>query len=309
MTVAEARALTVGSLFSGIGGIDLGLERAGMRVIWQAEIEPYCARVLAKHWPTVPNLGDVNTIEWSEVERPDLICGGFPCQPVSVAGRRLAQDDERWLWPAFVAAVRTLRPRFVFVENVPGLLTAGFGDVVADLAELGYDVDWECLPAAAVGAPHLRFRLFVVAHANGQHATEEPVAIAGSGSAPLADGDGPHGFMAHPEGIAIRAGLCASEPAEQWRGRSGDSGGAVAVAHTQGIGRRPFGADDAREAWSDHIARHAGQLPGAEPWPTEPDVGRVADGVPSRVDRLRALGNAVVPPLAEWVGRRIMEVA
>ncbi len=91
--------MKVGSLFSGIGGLDLGLERAGMQVIWNCENDPYCSRVLAKHWPTIPNLGDITQIDWSGVERVELICGGFPCQPASLAGKRKGRDDERWLWP------------------------------------------------------------------------------------------------------------------------------------------------------------------------------------------------------------------
>ena len=158
--------LTVGSLFSGIGGLDLGLERAGMRVIWQSEIDPYACRVLAKHWPGVPNLGDVSTIDWGSIERPDLIGGGYPCQPFSLAGSRRGADDPRHLWPHFARSLRLLRPRFALLENVPGHLSLGFGDVLADLAELGYGAEWECIPAAAVGAPHLRWRVFVVAYAD-----------------------------------------------------------------------------------------------------------------------------------------------
>ncbi len=159
--------MRVGSLFSGIGGLDLGLERAGMEVIWQSEIDAYASRVLAKHWPHVPNLGDVKTIDWSTVERPDLICGGYPCQPFSLAGGRKGTDDPRHLWPYFADALRVLRPEWALLENVPGHLSLGFGDVQSDLAELGYDTEWECIPAAAVGAPHLRWRIFVVAHAQG----------------------------------------------------------------------------------------------------------------------------------------------
>src|SRR5262245_30804281 len=125
---------TFGSLFAGIGGLDLGLERAGWTVRWQVEIDPFCQRVLAKHWPAVPRYGDVTTLSLERVERVDLICGGFPCQPVSHAGERLAQDDPRWLWPAFARVVRALRPRLVLVENVTGLLSAGMGDVLRDLA-------------------------------------------------------------------------------------------------------------------------------------------------------------------------------
>src|SRR5690606_17384107 len=136
-------ALTVGSLFSGIGGLDLGLERAGMNVIWQSEIDPYASKVLAKHWPTVPNLGDITTIDWSRVERPDVICGGYPCQPFSLAGVRRGEHDDRHLWPYFADALRYLRPRYALLENVPGHLSLGFGRVLGDLAELGFDAEWD----------------------------------------------------------------------------------------------------------------------------------------------------------------------
>ena len=221
--------LTVGSLFSGIGGLDLGLERAGMTVRWQVEQDAWCQRVLAKHWPDVPRYGDIKTIDWTEVEPIDLVCGGFPCQPVSLAGKRLAQDDERWLWPEFARCLRVLRPRFALLENVPGLLSAGFGDVLGDLAALGYDAEWDCIPAAAVGAPHLRYRVFLVGY--------------------------PHSERRQEQGHIF-------------------------------VGQKPC-----PRSW----------------WLSEPRVLRVADGVPNRVHRVEGLGNAVVPQVAEWIGRRIMQ--
>jgi DNA (cytosine-5)-methyltransferase 1 len=162
--------LTVGSLFSGIGGIDLGLERVGMTVRWQSEIDPYATRVLAKHWPTVPNLGDITQIDWENdgldhgdgIARSlhvDVIAGGYPCQPFSVAGGRRGDTDPRHLWPHFHRAIRCLRPRYALLENVPGHLSLGFGD-----SSIGYDVEWCSIPAAAMGAPHLRWRLFAVAY-------------------------------------------------------------------------------------------------------------------------------------------------
>ena len=146
-------SLTVGSLFSGIGGLDLGLERAGMRVIWQSEIDPYASRVLAKHWPTVPNLGDITKVDWDHVERPDLVCGGYPCQPFSLAGTRQGESDPRHLWPHMRDAIRRLRPRWALLENVPGHLSLGFGRVLGDLADFGYDCEWDCIPAAACRCP------------------------------------------------------------------------------------------------------------------------------------------------------------
>jgi DNA (cytosine-5)-methyltransferase 1 len=159
---------TFGSLFAGIGGIDLGLERAGWECRFQVEWDPYCQHVLAHHWPDVPRYGDITAVDWSGVERVDLLAGGFPCQPVSSAGQQAAQDDARWLWPEFLRAIRALRPRYVLVENVPGLLAvnngSAFSDVLGDLAASGYDAEWDCIPASAVGAPHRRDRVWLVAY-------------------------------------------------------------------------------------------------------------------------------------------------
>jgi DNA (cytosine-5)-methyltransferase 1 len=257
--------LTVGSLFSGIGGLDLGLERAGMRVAWQAEVDPYCRRVLARHWPEVPNLGDVTGVRWEDVERPDVVCGGFPCQPVSVAGRRRAQEDHRWLWPEVERCVRHLRPRYVLVENVPGLLVRGMGDVLGGLAALGYDAEWEGVPAAALGAPHLRWRIFVVAYADGAGLERHGRPLDGARERTFAQG-------------------CPT-------GRAGT------VADTDGPGSQ-----------NGVFVGGGGDLAAAR-WAVEPDVGRMAYGIPARVDRLRGLGNAVVPQVAEWVGRRIVDHA
>ena len=227
------------SLFSGIGGLDLGLERAGITTVGQVEIDPWCRRVLAKHWPDVPRHDDVRTAVdwWLEQQRPHvhLVHGGFPCQDVSDAGDLAGIEGEQsGLWTDFAAVVRALRPRWVLVENVPGLLTRGMGRVLGDLAACGYDAEWDCLPAAAVGAPHLRAREWLLAY---------PAAVGGVRRDP------------HQ---TILAGRCAP------------------------------------------VVR-----PG---WTPEPRLARVVDGVPTRMDRLRAggLGNAVVPQVAEHVGRLIV---
>lgn len=230
--------MRVGSLFSGIGGLDLGLERAGMEIAWQVEINPWCRRVLEKHWPDVPKYGDIRQLTGDELERVDLIAGGFPCQPVSVAGRKLVDKDERWLWPEFVRIVRVVRPQYVLVENVPGLLHRGMGSVLGDLAALGYDAEWEVLSACAMGAPHTRERMFVVAYANS---------------------------LACAPRVAIFGGIEAS-------------------VSQGGDGAR------ARARWMAAVAR----------------ADRSIDGISDWMDRLEALGNAVVPAVAEWIGRRIL---
>ena len=159
------RKLTVGSCFSGIGGLELGLEwTGGFETKWQIEIDPYATKVLEKHWPKVRRYGDIATVGGGELERVDLICGGYPCQPFSIAGRRRGQADSRHLWPEMFRLIRDLRPRFALLENVPNHLRLGFDQVLGDLAEIGFDAEWDCIPAAVVGADHLRDRIFVLAY-------------------------------------------------------------------------------------------------------------------------------------------------
>ena len=237
--------MTFGSLFAGIGGFDLGFERAGMECKWQCEIDPFCQKVLAKHWPDVQRYGDIKEVDWNEVERVDVVCGGFPCQPVSVAGKRLAQEDERWLWPEFARCLSVLRPRFAVMENVPGLLTAGVGDVLGDLWSLGYDAEWQVISAADMGAPHRRERVWIVAYANG--------------------GDGFDFRIMQPDRQE-------SEGVQFWSGRIDE-----------------LGASNGEQR-SDAY----------------PGIVRAFHGIPDRVDRLKSLGNAVVPQIPEWIGRRLM---
>jgi DNA (cytosine-5)-methyltransferase 1 len=291
--------LNVGSLFTGIGGFDLGLERAGMHIAWQCETDAFCRAVLARHWPGVPCYPDVRTLD-ERTPAVDVVCGGFPCQPVSLAGRGLGAADERWLWPEFARAVRLLRPRYVLVENVPGLFTRGFDLVLADLAALGYDAEWTCIRAADVGAPHLRERVWIVANAARD-------AEAGAAAQP-----GPERERAWPGSQSGRARALADADEERRRGRPGQLG----------QGRRPEPTDggqtvaDAAERADvrgvapsilGHLPLGAAGGRDSDPWLAEPDVGRVAPRVSARVDRLRALGNALVPQIAELIGRRLMD--
>jgi DNA (cytosine-5)-methyltransferase 1 len=166
----NAPRLNVLSLFAGIGGIELGLERAGMTTVGQVELDPYCQQVLAHHWPEVPRHDDVRTApEWWESKprpRVDVVCGGFPCQPFSPAGLRNGTGDPRWGWPWMADVIRAVRPRYVLVENVANLVRhrAAFGWLLADLAALGFDAEWSVLRASDVGAPHRRERVFLVAY-------------------------------------------------------------------------------------------------------------------------------------------------
>lgn len=234
--------MNVGSLFSGIGGLDLGLERAGMRVVWQVEIDDYCRRVLAKHWPDVKRFEDVRDVGRHNLEAVDLICGGFPCIDISSAGAKAGIDGRHsGLWAEFARIIGELRPRLVVVENVAALLHRGLDRVLGDLAACGYDAEWDCIPAAVVGQPVRRWRVFLVAYPN----------------------------SGRREGSAERNGI-----------------------YAQHLGRpHALRLDVAQRRAKEAASRIRG----------------MDNGLPRGVDRLKSLGNAVVPQVAEFIGRLIMD--
>jgi len=269
--------VTFGSLFAGIGGLDLGLERAGWQCRWQVEIDPFCQKILSKHWPNIPKFTDVRQIKDDDLEYVDLICGGFPCQPVSVAGKRKGQTDERWLWPEFSKIIRMVRPRFILVENVPGLLSVNrgtaMGEILGDLATGGYDAEWNRVSASSLGAPHLRERIFIVGWNT--------------------DAVRCKGIDRQKQAIQKK-----DTDTERVYQNVADSRGNRLALNRQ-----------SRNGSEKHIFRERiSSDDGGQFWEVEPDVGRVADGVSARVDRLRCLGNAVVPQVAEWVGKQIIRV-
>lgn len=157
------RSERVGSLFTGYGGLDLAVDGD---LAWYSEIDPAACKVLADLYPGVPNLGDIKTINWSEVEPVDIITGGYPCQPFSHAGNRKGENDDRHLWPFVRDAIRTLRPRRAILENVRGHLSLGFQEVLLDLADIGFDAEWATFKASDIGATHRRDRLFFIAYPN-----------------------------------------------------------------------------------------------------------------------------------------------
>src|SRR3990167_8646252 len=157
--------LTFGSLFAGVGGFDLGLERAGMVCRWQAERDPYCLAVLQRRFPNVRRFSDVRKVVKGGAEDVDLICGGFPCQPFSQAGKRKGEEDDRYLWPEMLRVIREFRPQYVLGENVVGIVTMGLDRVLSDLEGEGYAVQPIIVPACAVDAKHRRDRVWIVGHA------------------------------------------------------------------------------------------------------------------------------------------------
>ncbi len=240
-----------------------------MRVVWQVELDPYATRVLEKHWPHVRRYRDVRQCGAYNLEPVDLICGGFPCQPHSAAGKRRGADDDRNLWPEMRRIVSELKPTWVVGENVDNIVSIYLDVVCADLEAEGYEVGTVVFPAVAIGAPHIRQRAWILAYASRHRQSGGSVSVRARG---------PREAKAYPVGDGPALADAQGERREGWPGISETTVQAGRL-HAQGVG------------W----------------WATEPDVGRVAHGVPARVDRLRCLGNAVVPQVAELIGRLILE--
>ena len=292
--------MRIGSLFSGIGGLELGLERAGLgHVTWQVEIDPFCRAVLARHWPQAERHVDVREASASTLAPVDLICGGFPCQDVSSAGKGAGLAGERsGLWFDYLRIVRELRPRLVVVENVASGARRWVGTVCDGLDALGYRPRPFALSAADVGAPHLRRRVFVVANAKLWHEQ------GGSGGADGQDPPKPRDHGEHRRVLADRDG----------ERRQGERGDGVLDDQRPALGDNTHRRDRAH-AWPPRRGDVDGWhewLADGRPPPAQPRVRRGADGLPRRVDdrrrRLKALGNAVVPQCAEVIGRMIREM-
>ncbi|MFJ1900431.1 DNA cytosine methyltransferase [Streptomyces sp. NPDC088115] len=316
--------LRIGSVCSGYRGLDMAVEAVfGGTTAWVSDIDPGANRILAHHWPDVPNHGDLTTTNWAAVEPIDIFCGGYPCQPFSNAGLRKGTDDDRHIWPWIARALGVLRPRIAVFENVAGHLRLGFDIVLRDLAKLGFDVEWCVVRASEVGAPHPRRRLFILATAtDAPHLRHERAGTArGRGHGPANHRDatadpGRIGLDAHgelPAGRdAVRAGVRAHAPRR----------GPAPAPHPDSVGRGPdqpdvrAGQSDAAwgrffpavRRWEHAIGRRA-------PWATDDrdrlspafvewlmglPAGHVTD-VPelTRNQMLHALGNGVVPQQAE----------
>jgi DNA (cytosine-5)-methyltransferase 1 len=281
--------MRVGELFAGIGGFGLGLERAGFEIAWQVEIDPYCTRVLAKHWPAVPRYGDIRAVDWSTVAPVDLVCGGFPCQPFSLAGKRKGKEDDRYLWPEMLRALTHLRPTWIIAENVPGLIGSGLDTVLFDLESLGYATTTLVVPACAVGAPHLRQRLWILAHADRCEQGRRQQPERGSNRRdPDAPGHGPQGHLAdaaYPGGDDLRQQSGRREPGRPSEAEPRDDGPTQPLADPEIGGleglRNESESNPARKRQEEFMGSGGN---GCGWWAVEPDVGQRADGLSPRLD-------------------------
>jgi DNA (cytosine-5)-methyltransferase 1 len=280
--------LKVLSLFAGIGGFDLGLERTGgFKTVAFCEIEKFPQRILKKHWPEVPIYNDVRELTaeqlWTDGVCPNVICGGFPCQDLSTAGRLagIAEGTRSGLWFEFRRLIGELRPRYIIVENVSNLLRGPseqpgwwFGKLLGDLAELGYDAEWENIPASALGAPHRRERVWLVAYPMQERA--------GGGSRKMVGQGGNKSGPGYKSALEAKCG-----------------GQDVAHANQAGLQGRAQARDagEVRPRLRQFIERCANDHRAI--WETEPAVGRVVDGLPNRAHRIAALGNAILASIRE----------
>lgn len=281
--------MTVGSLFSGIGGMDTAFTWAGMQVSWQVEIDPWCQDQLAKKWPMAKRYGDIRAVNANELAPVHVIAAGAPCQPISVAGERQGEDDDRYLWPETLQAVASVRPAWFVGENPPGLIGMGLDGILSDLEGLGYAC-WPCVvPACAVGSPQIRERVWIVAYTDTprlplpQHAGEQRAPGEGARE------EGPTAEQLHSLHIPcvghadhLRAMEPQGDLCEGWRWP-----------------RNPG-------AWDDTVPVlcHDGEYRR-----TKPGLGLLAHGLSGRVPRLKAFGNAVVPEVVYRIARRISEVS
>ena len=269
--------LTMGSLFTGIGGLDLGMERAGFEIKWMVEIDDFCNKVLEKHWPEVKRYRDVREVGKHNLESVDLIAGGFPCQPHSVAGKRRGKDDDRNLWPEYLRIIREVRPTWVVGENVPGIITTMLDEILFDLENINYTCQTFTIPACAFNAPHRRNRVWIIAYSNSVGFVHGKSKIIPAKKRKFAQHNTSTncGITSNPNGAEMEGAEKARNIKEIWSVNDQYIGGYA--------------------GWNKNWIEVATRLCGMD------------DGVPNRVDRLKSLGNAVVPQVAEYIGRCIME--
>jgi DNA (cytosine-5)-methyltransferase 1 len=299
-------------LFSGIGGFSLGLEWAGMETIAMCEKDKFCRQVLAKHWPDITIHEDIRKLDGREYKNAiDVVCGGFPCQPFSVAGKQLGKEDDRHLWPEMLRVIKESAPAWVIGENVSGFVSMALDDVCLDLEAEGYEVQSFVIPACAVEAHHKRDRCWIVAYSDENDRRRRSSTFpqkrdprmeyrSRSSRQSLIESDSDMANT-HPSRELQPQG--SEQEVRRW---SGDSREDVADSESERIQRLWSGREQKPYAYGPALVPLCeGEGLGSSYWKAEPDVDRVVDGLPNRVDRIRSLGNAVVPQLVQRIGELV----
>jgi len=317
--------LRVGSLFSGGGLGDLGFMMADCEIVFQVEIDEYCQKILNLRWPNVPKWKDIRAVKGSELPKCDIITGGFPCQPFSVAGKQMGEKDDRHLWPEMFRIISEVRPAWVVGENVSGFINMGLDPVLSDLEGIGYETTTFVFPAHALGAPHRRERVWIVTYTghNVRAAIQEPKdngsasknstqgqsrgeQSSGPGSCKRGDKDVANTTDSRAQGMRER-----SKPANKVISNTGLLGQAIDEEQTAGSKQlREDVADSSsgrHESQKNEIQARGNSFKYRSWWETEPDVGRVVDGCPARVDRLKCLGNGQVAACTAFIAEQITE--
>ncbi len=289
-------------LFSGIGGFSLGLERTGgFETVCFSEIDPFCQRVLKKHWPDIPVVRDIHHLHYEngqlyDTDRPiytgqiDLVCGGFPCQPFSIAGRKTGTQDNRDLWPEMFRIIQQIQPSWVIGENVANFINMAFTRTKVDLESEGYSVQPLIIPACAIGAPHRRDRVWIVAHAQSQrHDRRGKISDCDLREQSLCEGKQENRHEVRSE-TATSNELC-STPANN------------SCKRTQGVGAKSLHREQAF-SWCKDVRRIEDYF--NRPDLPQPLICRKDHGFSGKLDRLKALGNAVVPQIPEIIGQAIV---
>jgi|13_taG_2_1085334.scaffolds.fasta_scaffold22831_3 DNA (cytosine-5)-methyltransferase 1 len=291
-------------LFSGIGGFALGLESVGFETAAFCERDLFCQAVLRKHWPGVPIHSDITELDGYEYRGTvELVCGGFPCQPFSVAGKRKGAEDDRALWPEMLRVIREVQPTWVIGENVTGIIAMELDTVLFDLEREGYACQTFVIPACAIDAPHRRDRIWVVAYSD---SNSQPT-ITKHEQRLVADakcGFRRKRLVGQNGNKGVKRGKKSKRRNNTERFRR--NGKAMADTNSAHFKRRRVSVRIQPEHAKPDIFGDTSRSKAATIWKSEPSVGRVADGVPNRSHRLRSLGNAVVPQVVAEIGKAII---
>ena len=330
-SLSKKRKLQHLDLFSGIGGFSLGLETADLaETVAFCDIDEYCHKVLNKHWPHVPIFSDIKelnyeTLRSNGINNIDIITGGYPCQPFSVAGRKKGEEDPRHLWPEYFRLVKELRPTWVIGENVSGHIKLGLDTVLEDLESEGYSTRTFSISASSVGANHKRERVWIMAHSNDARDRTSGHEINRDGKKIIKEWQeqsqfkfGRQSQIMENSRRSLREGTefertNANETKEgnanQFERSSGTSKLNMADSDSERLKEQwwPFSTTGKRkEFWEEPQRCSSREI--SQWWESEPDVGRVAHGIPNRVDRLKSLGNSLVPQIPFMIANCIKQI-